>query len=76
MSTSSSGHPITRDQQTQLREDLAAVEELLQAIGILMRACYSEDSQVTIRADEMLCALQRFNWELERVQVKTSAAGG
>jgi len=41
-----------------------------------MGACYGEDSQVTIRAGEMLCALQRFNWELERVQVKTSAAGG
>jgi len=41
-----------------------------------MRACYGENSQVAIRADETLCALQRFNWELERVQQKVSAAGG
>ena len=73
---SSSQHPLTREQEAHLRDDLAAVEELLQAIGILMRACHGEDSQVAIRADEMLCALQRFRWELERVQQKTSAAGG
>jgi len=41
-----------------------------------MRACHGEDSQVAIRADETLCALQRFNWELERVQQKTIAVGG
>jgi len=69
-------HPLTREQEAQLQDDLAAVEELLQAIAILMRARYGEDSQVSIRADEMLCALQRFDWELERVQQKTIAVCG
>jgi hypothetical protein len=32
--------------------------------------------QVAIRADETLNPLQRYKWELERVQGKTSAAGG
>jgi len=69
-------HPLTHRQEEQLREDLAAVEELLQASAVLMRACYGQDSQVAIRADETLNALQRFKWELERVQLKASAAGG
>ena len=73
---SASHDPLTRQQETQLREDLSAVEELLQGVAILMRACHGEDSRVTIRADEKLCALQRFNWELERVHEKTSAALG
>jgi hypothetical protein len=41
-----------------------------------MRACYGEDSQVVIRADEILGALQRFKWELVRVQQKADAASG
>jgi hypothetical protein len=73
---SASHYPLTRQQKTKLREDLSAVEELLQGIAVLMRACHGEDSQVTIRADEMLCGLQRFSWELERVQENASAAGG
>ena len=76
MSTSTRRHALTSQQEAHLRDDLAAVEELLQGIAILMKACHGEESQVAIRADEMLCALQRFNWELERVQQKTSAAGG
>ena len=47
-------------------DDLAAVEEKLHAIACWVRACYSDDSQVFIRADETLCTLQRFKWELER----------
>jgi hypothetical protein len=76
MSTSTRRHALTSQQEAHLRDDLAAVEEKLHGIAILMRACYGENSQVAIRADETLCALQRFNWELERVQQKTSAAGG
>jgi hypothetical protein len=68
-------YPVTRQQETQLRDDLSAVEELLQGVAVLMRACHGEDSQVTIRADEMLCALQRFTWALERMQEKTTVAG-
>ena len=76
MSTSINRHPLTSQQEAHLRDDLAAVEEKLHGIAILTRACYGEDSQVAIRADETLCALQRFNWELERVQMKMGAAAG
>jgi hypothetical protein len=39
-------HPLTHRQEEQLREELAAVEEFLQASAVLMRACYGQDSQV------------------------------
>jgi hypothetical protein len=76
MSTSIQRHLLISQPEAQLHDDLAAVEEKLHAIASSMRACYGEDSQVAIRADETLCALQRFNWELERVQRKMSVASG
>jgi len=75
MPTSSKQRPLTCQQEARVHDDLAAVEEKLHAFTSLTRACYGEDSQVFIRADEILCALQRFKWELERVP-KTSAAEG
>ena len=69
-------HPLTPEQQTQLREDLALVEERLQNIGILMHACYGDESQAAIRADEVDGALQRLKWELGRIQPKTRTAAG
>jgi len=76
MPTSTIRHPLTSQQQAQLRDDLTGIEKKLLSLAVLMRAAHDEDSQVVIRADEMLCSLQRFKWELERVQVKTSVAGG
>jgi hypothetical protein len=76
MPTSAKRHPLTSEQTAQLRDDLALIEERLQAIVILMRACYGEQSQAAIRAEETSGALQRLKWELERVQQKTQAAGG
>ena len=74
MSTSVDRHPLTSEQKTQLRHDLTLIEEKLQDISILMRVCYGDDSQATIRADETAAALQRLKWELERVQQKRQAA--
>jgi len=76
MATSIESEPLTRQQEAQLHEDVAGIEEKLDNIASLMRASHGEDSQLAIRADETLCALQRFSWELERVQQKTSAATG
>jgi len=76
MPTSAKRHPLTSEQTAQLRDDLALIEERLQAIVILMRACYGEQSQAAIRAEETSGALQRLKWELERVQQKTQTAGG
>ena len=59
---------LTRQQEVQLIEGVADVEQKLQTIAILVRACYGEDSPVAARADEILGALQRFHLELEQVQ--------
>ena len=76
MPTSAKRHPLTSEQNAQLRDDLAVIEERLQAIVVLMRACYGEQSQAAIRAEETSGALQRLTWELERVQQKTRTASG
>jgi len=67
-------HPLTLEQQTLLREDLALVEERLQNIAVLMHACYGDENQAAIRADEIDGALQRLKWELERMQQKAQTA--
>jgi hypothetical protein len=76
MPTSAKRYPLTIEQSAQLREDLAVIEERLQGIVVLMRACHGEQSQVAIRAEETAGALQRLHWELERLQEKTLSAGG
>jgi len=76
MSTSVDRHPLTSEQKTQLRHDLTLIEEKLQDISILMRVCYGDDSQATIRADETAAALQRLKWELERAEQEKHAAAG
>src|SRR2546427_12806464 len=75
MPTSRDLHPLTKEQEVQLRHDLTLVEERLQDITILMRVCFGEDSQVAVRADETAAALQRLKWELERTKLRTQAAG-
>jgi Trm5-related predicted tRNA methylase len=75
MPTSTDPHPLTNDQEVQLRTDLALVEDRLQDIAILMRVCYGEKSQAVARADETSAALQRLKWELERTKLLTQAAG-
>ena len=72
--TPSIHHPLTPGQRAQLREDLALVEERLQNIAIVMHACYGDENQVAIRADEVDGALQRLKWALDRIQAKTRTA--
>jgi hypothetical protein len=67
MTTSIQHYPITVEQRTQLDQDLKVIQERLQAIGILMHACYGDASHAAIRADEVDAALQRLKWELERL---------
>jgi hypothetical protein len=61
--------PFANEQIVQLRRDWTFVGERLQDIAILMRACYGEDSQAVVRADEAVAALQRLKWELERTKL-------
>ena len=77
MSTATSiHHPLSHEQRTQLREDLALVEERLQNIAVVMHACYGDENQAAIRTDEVNGALQRLKWELERMKAKTQTAAG
>jgi hypothetical protein len=74
MTTSIHHYPITAEQQTQLDQDLKVIQERLQAIDVLMHACYGDASQAAIRADEVDAALQRLKWELERLAKTQTAA--
>jgi len=68
MATSIHRHPLTVAQRKQLDQDIAIVQERLQNISVLMHACYGDESQAAIRADEVNGALQRLKWELGRIQ--------
>jgi hypothetical protein len=74
MPTSIHHYPLTGEQRTQLEQDLKLIQERLQAIDVLMHACYGDDSQAAIRADEVDAALQRLKWELERLPKAQTAA--
>ena len=66
MATSPKRYPITPQQLEQLQQDIAILDEKLQGIAILMRACHGETDQRTIRAEETAGAFERFKRELER----------
>jgi Trm5-related predicted tRNA methylase len=67
-------HPLTNEQEVQLRHDLTLIDERIQDIAVLMRVSYGDDSQAVIRADETAAALQRLKWELERTKLRALAA--
>ena len=69
-------HPFTVAQRKQLDQDLAWVEERLEAIAVLMCAYYGDDSPPATRAGEVAAALQRLKWELGRTEQKKQAAAG
>ena len=75
MATSIQRHPLTVEQRRQLDQDIAIVQERLQNISVLMHACYGDESQPAIRADEVDGALQRLKWQLERMKAKAQTAG-
>jgi len=75
MPTSTDLSQLTNEQKSQLRNDIALVDERLQDIAILMRVSYGGESQVFARAEETTAALQRLKWELERTNLLKQAAG-
>jgi hypothetical protein len=60
-------YPLTDEQRAALSHDISNLKRTLQAITTLMKACFGEDSQVAVRAEECSAAVQRFDWELERM---------
>lgn len=59
-------HAMTEEQRHLLEVDLADVREKLQQIASTLTACYGEQSQTAVRAEETLSAFQRLQWALER----------
>ena len=67
-------YPLTLEQRTQLDEDLVCVEDRLEAITALMRACNGDDSPLVTRAGDVADALQRLKWEIGRTEQGKQAA--
>jgi len=61
-------YPLTDEQRSTIFHDIAGVKECLQEIAALMRACFGDTSQLFVRAEECSAAVQRFEWELERIR--------
>jgi hypothetical protein len=51
-----------------LTEDLLEVRRKVEEIALLMNACYGPKSQISFRAGEISSSIQRFEWELERLE--------
>src|SRR5947208_15558812 len=59
-------YPMTVEQRRALNGDLAGIQEKLEDILTLIRACYDDTGDVRVRAEESAAALQRLKWALER----------
>ena len=57
---------MTVEQRRGLNGDLTGVQEKVEDILTLIRACYGDADEVRIRAEESAAALQRLKWALER----------
>jgi hypothetical protein len=66
-------YPMTVEQRRALNGDLASVQEKLEDILTLIRACYGDADDVRIRAEESAAALQRLKWALERERLPVKA---
>jgi hypothetical protein len=67
MPISTERYPLTVEQKKQLDRDLVTVEATLDAMRLLMCACYGDDSPAAIRAGETTAALQRLKWQIARM---------
>lgn len=65
---------MTQEQRHLLELDLADVRDKLQQISSTLTACYGEESQTAVRAEETLSAFQRLQWALERQTAEGASA--
>ena len=66
-------YPMTVEQRRALHADLAGIQEKLDDILTLIRACYADTEDVRVRAEESAAALQRLKWALERERAPVKA---
>jgi uncharacterized coiled-coil DUF342 family protein len=64
----------TGQQRQMLNQNLAEVRGRLENIISFVQACFGEESNALIRAEEARNALQRLEWALEREQQPLSKA--
>lgn len=67
-------HPLTPEQREETHSEIAQIKARLGEMATLMRACFGDAAQVTVRAEEACAAIERFEWELERAQQKARSA--
>ncbi len=66
-------HPLTPEQREETRSEIAEIKARLAEMATLMRACFGDADQVTVRAEEVCAAVERFEWELERTRQNTQS---
>jgi len=59
-------HPVTVQQQELLKLDLADLKAKLDNVVDSIRTCHGEQSAVYVRAQEIVGALQRLEWAIDR----------
>jgi hypothetical protein len=62
---------MTIQQRQVLKQDLAELRDKLAGVVNLLRACYGENKEPFIRAEDTAAALQRLEWVLEREEAMT-----
>ncbi len=67
-------HALTPEQREETYSEIAQIKARLGEMAMLMRACFGDAAQVTIRAEEASAAVQRFEWELQRTQQDAESA--
>jgi hypothetical protein len=63
--------PMSIQQRRILKQDLTELREKLAKVVSLIRACYGENKEPFVRAEETAAALQRLEWVLEREEAMT-----
>ena len=70
-----SEHPLKPEQVRQMARDLDEMKVRCEEMAQMTRNGFGAEDQRTIRAEELLAAIQRMQWALDR-QGRTGAAVG
>ncbi len=66
-------YPMTQEQRQLLQQDIAEAKTKLEEIASLVRTCCGDETEPGIRAAEMLAALQRLQWAIERAETESAS---
>jgi len=63
-------HPMSPEQFRELNQELVSIRSKVDNLCGDLRVCFGADSLPVYRAEEILAAVQRLEWELQREQAK------